>query len=106
MAKYLFQASYTLDGTRGLIKEGGSSRRAAIEQMVQGLGGKLESIYYAFGETDIFLIADLPDAATAAAISLSVSASGGARVRTIPLMTPEDIDAAAKKSVRYRAPGA
>ena len=106
MAKYLFQASYTLDGTRGLIKEGGSSRRAAIEQMVKGLGGELESIYYAFGETDIFLIADLPDAATAAAISLSVSASGGARVRTIPLMTPEDIDAAAKKSVRYRAPGA
>jgi uncharacterized protein with GYD domain len=106
MAKYLFQASYTLDGTRGLIKEGGSSRRTTIEQMVKGLGGKLESFYYAFGETDVFLIVDLPDATSAAACSLSVSAAGGARVTTIPLMTPEEIDAVAKKSVRYRAPGA
>ena len=106
MAKYLFQASYTLEGTRGLIKEGGSTRRATIEEMAKGLGGKLESMYYAFGETDVFLIVDLPDAASAAAISLSVGAAGGARVTTIPLMTPEEIDVAAKKSVRYRAPGA
>lgn len=106
MAKYLFQASYTLDGTRGLIKEGGSSRHAAIDQMVKSIGGKLESIYYAFGETDVFLIIDLPDAVSAAALSLTVGAAGGARVTTIPLMTPEDIDAAAKKSIRYRAPGA
>lgn len=106
MAKYLFQASYTLDGTRGLAKEGGSSRRAAVEQMVKGLGGTLESMYYAFGKIDVFIVADLPDAACAAAISLSVGASGGARVTTIPLMTPADMDAAAKKSVKYRAPGA
>jgi len=106
MAKYLFQASYTLEGTKGLIKEGGSSRRAAVEQMVKGLGGTLESMYYAFGETDVFIVADLPDAASAAAISLSVGAAGGARVTTIPLMTPQEMDAAAKKSVKYRAPGA
>jgi uncharacterized protein with GYD domain len=106
MAKFLFQASYTIDGTRGLIKEGGSSRRAAIEQMVKGLGGKLESCYYAFGKTDVFLVAELPDATSAAAISLTVGASGGARVTTITLMTPEEVDVAAKKSVRYRAPGA
>jgi uncharacterized protein with GYD domain len=106
MAKYLFQASYTLDGTRGLIKEGGSSRRTTIEQMLKGLGGKLESMYFAFGETDVFIVVDLPDAASAAAISLSVGAAGGARISTIPLMTPEEVDAAAKKSVKYRAPGA
>jgi uncharacterized protein with GYD domain len=106
MAKYLFQASYTLEGTRGLAKEGGSARRAAVDQMVKGIGGTLESMYYAFGKTDVFIIADLPDAASAAAISLSVGAAGGARVTTIPLMTPADMDAAAKKSVKYRAPGA
>jgi uncharacterized protein with GYD domain len=106
MAKFLFQASYTLEGTRGLAKEGGSGRRAVIDQMVKGLGGTLESMYFAFGKTDVFIVADLPDAASAAAISLSVGAAGGARVTTIPLMTPADMDAAAKKSVKYRAPGA
>ena len=74
--------------------------------MVKGLGGTLESMYFAFGETDVFIIADLPDAASAAAISLSVGAAGGARVSTTPLMMAEEVDVAAKKSVRYRAPGA
>jgi uncharacterized protein with GYD domain len=106
MAKYLIQASYTLDGTKGLIKEGGSGRRAAVEQMLKGLGGKLESFYYAFGQTDVFIIVDVPDAKIAAAISLTVNAAGGAQVTTTPLMTPEEMDAACKKSVQYRAPGA
>lgn len=106
MPKYLFQASYTLDGARGLIKEGGSSRRAAIEKMVKDLGGRLEALYYAFGEADIILIVDLPDAASAAAISLSVCGAGGARLNTVVLMTPEEVDGAVKKTIHYRAPGA
>ena len=105
MAKFMFQASYTIDGTKGLIKKGGSARRAAIEQMAKGLGGKLESFYFAFGETDVHLIVDLPDTASAAAISLAVNAAGGAKVTTTPLMTPEEMDSACKKSVQYRAPG-
>ena len=105
MAKYLFKASYTLEGTKGLMKKGGSSRRAAVEEMARGFGGKLESFYFAFGETDVYLIADLPDAASAAATSLTVNAAGGAKVTTIPLMTPEEMDVACKKSVKYRAPG-
>jgi uncharacterized protein with GYD domain len=105
MAKFLFQASYTLEGTKGLVKEGGSSRRTAVEQMAKGLGGKLESFYFAFGETDVYIVVDLPDAASAAAISLSVNAAGGAKVTTTHLMTPEEMDSASKKSVQYRAPG-
>jgi len=106
VAKYLIQASYTLQGTKGLLKEGGSSRRAVVKQMVEGLGGKLDAFYYAFGETDVFVIMDLPDAQSAAAISLAVNAAGGAEVSVTHLLTPEEIDAACKKSVAYRAPGA
>jgi uncharacterized protein with GYD domain len=106
MAKYLIRANYTLNGTKGLIKKGGTTRRAAVEQMLTGLGGKLESFYYAFGDTDVFIIADLPDAKSAAAVSLTVNAAGGAQVTTTPLMTPEEMDEACKQSVRYRPPGA
>lgn len=106
MAKYLIRANYTLNGTKGLIKKGGTTRRAAVEQMLTGLGGKLESFYFAFGETDVFIIADIPDAKSAAAVSVTVNAAGGAQVTTTPLMTPEEMDEACKKSVRYQAPGA
>jgi uncharacterized protein with GYD domain len=105
MAKYLIRANYTLSGTKGLMKKGGSSRRAAVEQMVAGVGGKLESFHFAFGDTDVFVIADLPDAKSAAAVSMAVNVAGGAQVTTTPLMTPEEMDEACKKSVRYRPPG-
>jgi len=105
MAKYLIKARYTLQGTKGLLKEGGSSRRAVVKQMVEGLGGKLEAFYYAFGETDVFVLVDMPDAQGAAALSLAVNAAGGAEVSVTPLLTPEEIDVACKKSVSYRAPG-
>jgi uncharacterized protein with GYD domain len=106
MAKYLVKASYTSDGTKGLLKEGGSSRRAAIQKILGGMGGKLEGFYYAFGEADVYAIFDVPDATTAAALSLAINASGAVALSTIPLLTPEEIDAACKKTVGYRAPGA
>jgi uncharacterized protein with GYD domain len=105
MAKYLIKSSYTLEGTKGLLKEGGSGRKAAVAQMIQGMGGKLEAFYYAFGEPDVYLIVDVPDQTSAVAMSLVVNSRGGARISTTPLITPEEIDAACKKSVSYRAPG-
>jgi uncharacterized protein with GYD domain len=105
MAKFLLKASYTTDGVKGVLKDGGSARRAAVEETVRGLGGSLESFYFAFGDTDAYVVVDLPDNATAAAISLVVNAAGGAQVTTVPLMTPEEADEAAKKSVEYRPPG-
>jgi uncharacterized protein with GYD domain len=106
MGKYLVKASYTSDGTKGLLKEGGSSRKAAVQKMLSGMGGKLEEFYYAFGEADVYAILDVPDATTAAAASLAINASGAVALSTIPLLTPEEIDAACKKTVGYRAPGA
>ncbi len=105
MAKYLIKASYTAEGTKGLVKEGGSGRRATVQKMVEGLGGKLETFYFTYGETDVVLICDLPDAASAIAISLTVNATGAVHASTTPLISVEDVDAACKKSVGYRAPG-
>jgi uncharacterized protein with GYD domain len=105
MAKYLLKASYTTDGVKGVLMDGGTGRRAAVEQTVEGLGGSLESFYFAFGDADAYVIADLPDNATATAISLVVNAAGGAQVTTIPLITPEEADEATKRSVEYSPPG-
>ncbi len=106
MAKYLLKASYNTEGARGLLKEGGTSRRAAVEKVVRDLGGKLEVFYFSFGDEDAIVIADLPDAVAAASLSLAVNAAGAVSLSTTPLLTPEEIDAACKKPPTYRAPGA
>jgi len=105
MPKYLIQASYTVDGIQGLLKDGGSKRKAAAEQAIKGLGGSIEAFYFAFGDADAVVIADAPDNQTAAAVSLAVTASGAVRTKITVLMTPEEMDQAAKKSVSYRPPG-
>ena len=106
MAKYLVIGSYTAEGAAGVLKEGGSARREAARQIVESVGGKLESIYWGFGKDDFFATVDLPSHAAAAAASLKIGSSGSSRVRTIPLMTVEDVDAAAKLSPVFRPPGA
>ena len=106
MPKYLVKASYTADGAKGLLKEGGTGRRAAVHKLIEGLGGKVEAFYFAYGAEDAIIICDLPDAATGIAISLTVNASGAVHSSTTPLITPEEVDAACKKSPGYRAPGA
>jgi uncharacterized protein with GYD domain len=105
MARFLWVASYTAEGTKGLLKEGGTSRRDVVEKLVQGLGGKLEAFYYAFGEDDVYVIVDLPSNVDNAAASLTVAATGAVRVETVVLLTAEEIDEAAKRSVEYRPPG-
>ena len=105
MAKYLFHGTYTSEGMRGVMKEGGSARREAVARLSKAVGGKLEAFYFAFGKDSFYVIADLPDNESAAAISMTVGASGAATVSTIVLLTPEEVDHAAKKSVPYRAPG-
>ena len=106
MAKYLVRASYTSDGVRAVLKEGGNSRRDAVKALIGGLGGSLEAFYFAFGDEDVYAIIDLPDNASAAAASLAVSATGATRCQVTVLLTPDEIDAAAKKPTSYRAPGA
>jgi uncharacterized protein with GYD domain len=105
MAKYLVKASYTAEGAKGVQSAGGTSRRDAVAKMAEGLGGSLESFYFAFGGTDGYVVLDLPDNRSAAAASLAVNAAGGATSEVVVLLTPEDIDAAAKLSVDYKPPG-
>jgi uncharacterized protein with GYD domain len=106
MGRYLFQASYSVDGIKGVLKEGGTGRRAAVEAALKSLGGKLEAFYYAFGDTDVFVLVDGIDNTTAAAFSMGVVQTGALHsVKTTVLMTPEEIDAAAKKTMSYRPPG-
>jgi uncharacterized protein with GYD domain len=105
MPKYLIQASYTRDGVSGLRTKGGTSRRDAVAHAVEGLGGSLESFYFGFGDHDAFVIADLPDETAAAAIALTVNAAGGATTKTTSLLTVEQVDEAAQRSVDYTPPG-
>jgi uncharacterized protein with GYD domain len=106
MPKYLWQVSYTLAGAKGLKQDGGSARRAAVQAMLEQAGGRLESFYFALGESDLFIVADVPDLTAATAISLTVNATGASQLRTIPLITPEEMDAAARTSIDYRPPSA
>jgi uncharacterized protein with GYD domain len=105
MAKYLFEVSYTAKGIEGIVNDSASGRRADVQAAVKALGGKVEALYYAFGEHDVIMVADLPNAATAAAFSLRTSGTGTVRVRTTPLLTVEEMDQALEVKMHYRAPG-
>ena len=106
MAKYLVQANYTAEGSKGLIKDGGSGRKKAVDAAVKSVGGTLEAMYFCIGGIDAMLIVDVPDAASAVAVGVAASAAGAARTTTMQLLTAEEMDAARKKTVKYRAPGA
>jgi uncharacterized protein with GYD domain len=105
MPKYLYTAHYTPEGVKGLVRDGGSGRRAAVEKAVAGAGGKLEAMYFAFGGHDAYLICELPSNATAAALALAVNASGLAATSTVVLLTAAEVDEATKKSIEYKPPG-
>lgn len=105
MPKYLARSSYTIEGLKGLLKDGGSKRREAVEHLIKSLGGTVEAFYYAFGDTDLYVIFDVPDNVSAVAGSMIVNASGAAKVTMTVLLTPEEIDQATKKSVDYSPPG-
>ena len=105
MSKYLFHGSYTEEGLKGLLKEGGSKRREATKQLVKSLGGTLEAYYFAFGDNDFYVIADAPDNVSATVGSLVANASGAVKAKTTVLITPEEVDQAAKMSADYRTPG-
>lgn len=106
MAKYLVSVSYSVDGAKGLRKDGGTKRRHVATKAVEGLGGKVESFYFSFGQHDAVVIAELPNNIAVAALSVAIAATGGARVVTTPLLTAEDMDHACQKKTAYKAPGA
>ena len=106
MPRYLIEGSYTEDGAKGLIQEGGTRRRETVTKLIEGMGGSVEAFYYTFGERDVIVIYSVPDHSTALALSMAVNQSGKVRLTTHPLLTVEEVDQAAKKTVGYRPPGA
>ena len=105
MPKYLWEVRYTVDGMKGVLKEGGSGRREMVEKLAANMGGTLESMHFAFGDVDAYIIADMPGDLDVAAVAMTVGAAGAASVRTVKLMTPEEVDEAKQKTVEYRGPG-
>ena len=105
MPKYLFEANYLSEGIKGLLKEGGTRRRAAVDQLFESLGGTVEAFYYAFGAEDVFIIGDLPDNASAAALAIKVNSAGVTTCKTTVLLTAQEVDVAVKKTSVYRPPG-
>ena len=105
MPKYLLKVSYTAEGVKGVLKDGGTARRRAAEAAVKSAGGSLESLYFAFGDEDVYCIFDAPDNVSVAAAVMTIGASGLVKASTVVLLTPEEIDQAARKSVSYTGPG-
>jgi uncharacterized protein with GYD domain len=106
MPKYLWRGSYSAEGLKGLIHDGGTKRRDSVRRLAESLGGSLESCYFGFGTDDIFLIYDMPDNVSAAAGALVVGATGAVHGQTIALLTPEEVDQATRKTADYQPPGA
>ena len=105
MGKYMVTGSYTVDGIKGVLQEGGTGRRKAVEAAIKAMGGRLEAYYFAFGEYDVVTIADVPDNVTAAALSMGIAATGTVRTKTTVLLTAEEVDQATKKTLSFRAAG-
>ena len=105
MPKFLLEASLTTQGVKGVQSEGGTARRDAVRSAIESSGGQLESFHFAFGDRDVYVVADFPDNESATAMALAVNASGAVTVKTTVLLTPEEVDAATQRSVEYRPPG-
>lgn len=105
MPKFLFEARYATEGVRGVIEQGGTARRDAVERLFADNGGTMEGFYFAFGDVDAFVIGELPDAQTAAAIALAINADARVSLKTTLLLDPEEVDAAARTAIDYHGPG-
>lgn len=107
MATYLVQAAYTGEAWGAQVKSP-KSPRERIGSVVEKLGGRIESMYYAFGDHDVVAIVEFPDNGSAAAFSIAAAAGGAVRsVKTTPLMALEEGVEAMKKAggAGYRPPG-
>jgi uncharacterized protein with GYD domain len=104
MPKYMVRANYSGGGASGLLEAGGTGRRDAVKAFIESAGGKVEAFYYAFGEYDVVVIADVPDNVSVAALSLVSSSSGAVETVTTPLLTAEEIDEAVKKAPSLKSP--
>jgi uncharacterized protein with GYD domain len=106
MAKYLIEASYSTSGVRGVAEKGGSARRDIVGKLIEDAGGKMESFHFAFGDVDVYVVCDLPSNTAASALALAINRTDATKIRTVVLLTPEEVDSAAKMAPDYKPPGA
>ncbi|MER7442308.1 GYD domain-containing protein [Micromonospora avicenniae] len=106
MAKFLLKSTYTVDGIKGLLMDGGSKRAEAATKAIEGLGGRVESLCFGLGAHDTYVVCELPDHKTAAALAIAIRAAGGVDTRVTPVLTPEEVDEATRKQLKYQPPGA
>ncbi|MFD2764336.1 GYD domain-containing protein [Micromonospora eburnea] len=105
MPKFLLESTFTIDGVRGLVNDGGSKRAEVIREAVAAIGGRTESVHFSFGKYDTYVVCDLPDHKTAAALTIAIRAAGGVHTRITPVLTPEEVDEATRMKLTYQAPG-
>jgi uncharacterized protein with GYD domain len=105
MPKYLIEASYGSAGVRGVAEKGGTARREIIAKLIADMGGSVESFYFAFGDADVYVVCDLPSNEAASALALSINRSEATKIKTVVLLTPEEVDAAANMTPEYKPPG-
>lgn len=105
MARYLIKARYASEGAQGLLSGGGTARRTAVDTLITSLGGRVESFDFAFGEHDLYVVCELPGNAAAAAVALTVNATGLVQLQTVPLLTAEEVDEASRLQGTYTPPG-
>jgi uncharacterized protein with GYD domain len=87
MASYLYQISYSSEAWAALVKRP-QDRVEAVRKVVEKLGGKLETFWFAFGDYDLIGVLDMPDNASAAAFSVAIAAGGACKhVKTTPLLS-------------------
>jgi uncharacterized protein with GYD domain len=90
MAHYSLQTAYTPLGWAALLKDP-QDRLAAVEPVVERLGGKIVNGWFTFGDYDVLVICEMPDQVSAAALSMAISAGGAVKaVKTTPLMSFDD----------------
>ena len=105
MAKFLLKSSYTVEGLKGLSKDGGTKRAEAVRAMIESLGGRMESMYFGFDEHDTYVVCELPNHQTAAGMAIAIRAAGGLETRITPLLTAAEVDEATRIKVGYEPPG-
>ncbi|MEU4717299.1 GYD domain-containing protein [Micromonospora purpureochromogenes] len=105
MAWFLLKSTYTVDGLKGLVKDGGTKRAEVVRKMIEDAGGRMESMHFAFAEDDTYVLCELPDQKTVTGLAVAIGATGSLSVRITPVLTPAEVDEVTRMKTTYTPPG-
>ncbi|MGK5443255.1 GYD domain-containing protein [Micromonospora sp. URMC 105] len=106
MPRFLLKSTYTVEGLEGLVNDGGTKRAEAVRSTIEASGGRMESMHFSFDDDDTYVLCELPDHKTAAALAIAIRAAGGLHVRVTPVLTAAEVDEATRVKADYQPPGA